>query len=79
MYALQKVGKAGIVLKPKQLQAARQVYKGRDVFLWLLTGFVNPSAIKFSLLLRPSHKATMCEGPGYIPRGQGTCMFLWGE
>ena len=65
LYTLQKVGKAGIVLKPEQLQAVRHVYKGRDVFLWLLTGFVKPWAMKFSLILRPSHKAAMYEGPGY--------------
>ena len=53
------------MLKPEQLQAVRHVYEGRNVFLWLLTGFVNPSATKFSLVLRPSHKAAMCEGPGY--------------
>ena len=34
-----KVGKAGIVLKPEQLQAVRHMYEGRDVFLWLPTGF----------------------------------------
>ena len=35
-YAVSKVGKAGIVLKPEQLQAVRHMY---DVFLWLPTGF----------------------------------------
>ena len=69
--ALQKVGKAGIVLKPEQLQAVRRVYKGRDVSLWLPTGFVNPSAMKFSFTLRPSHQAAMCEGPGH----EATIMF----
>ena len=38
-YAVQKVGKAGSVLKPEQLQAVRHMYEGRDVFLWLPTGF----------------------------------------
>ena len=38
-YALQKVGKAGTVLKPGPLQAVRHVYEGRDIFLWLPTGF----------------------------------------
>ena len=28
-----------IVLKPEQLQAVRHMYDGRDVFLWLPTGF----------------------------------------
>jgi len=52
VYVLQKVGKAGIVLKPEQLQAVHRVYEERDVSLWLPTGFVNPSAMKFSLVLR---------------------------
>ena len=74
--SIQKVGKAGIVLKPEQLQAVqlqavRYVYEGRNVFLWLLTGFVNPSAMKFSQVLRPSHKVAMSEGPGY----EATIMF----
>ena len=38
-YALQKVRRAGIVLKPEQLQAVRHVYEVGDVFLWLPTGF----------------------------------------
>ena len=37
----------------EQVQAICHAYEGRDVFLWLLTGFVNPSAMKFSLVLRP--------------------------
>ena len=28
-----------IVLKPEQLQAVHHMYDGRDVFLWLPTGF----------------------------------------
>ena len=67
------------MLKPEQLQAVHHVYEGRDVCLWLLTGFVNPSAMKFSLVLRPSHKAAMWEGPGYIPCGQGTCTMFFTE
>ena len=27
------------MLKPEQLQAVRHMYEGRDVFLWLPTGF----------------------------------------
>ena len=38
-YAVSKVGKAGMVLKPEQVQAVRHVYEGKDVFLWLPTGF----------------------------------------
>ena len=38
-YAVCKVGKGGIVLKPEQLQAVCHMYEGRDVFLWLPTGF----------------------------------------
>ena len=67
------------MLKPEQLQAVHHVYEGKDVFLWLLTGFVNPSAMKFSLVLRPSHRATICEGPGYIPHGQVKCTMFFTE
>ena len=38
-YAVCKVGKAGIVLKPEHLQSVRHMCDGRDVFLWLPTGF----------------------------------------
>jgi len=38
-FAVSKIGKEGIVLKPEQLQAVRYIYEGRDVFLWLPTGF----------------------------------------
>ena len=38
-YAVCKAGKAGIVLKPEQLQAVRHV------FLWLSTGLVNLFAL----------------------------------
>ena len=62
MYALQKVGKAGIVLKPEHLQAVRCVYEGRDVSLWLPTGFVNPSAMRFSLVLRPLPQSRFVRG-----------------
>ena len=59
------------MLKLEQLQAVRYMYEGRDVSLWLITGFVNPSAMKFSLVLRHPHKAAMCEEPGY----EATMMF----
>ena len=38
-YALSKVGKEGLVLKKEQLQTIRNLYNGKDVFLWLPTGF----------------------------------------
>ena len=38
-YALSKVGKGGLVLKKEQLQTIRNLYNGKDVFLWLPTGF----------------------------------------
>ena len=38
-HALSKVGKIGMDLKPELVQAIRHLYEGRDVFLWLPTGF----------------------------------------
>ena len=38
-YALSKVGKEGLVLKKEQLQTIHNLYNGKDVFLWLPTGF----------------------------------------
>ena len=38
-YGLRCIGKEGIVMKPEQLEAVRQVCLGKDVFLWLPTGF----------------------------------------
>ena len=38
-YALSKVGKGGLVLKKEQVQTIRNLYNGKDVFLWLPTGF----------------------------------------
>ena len=38
-YAVCKVWKMEIVLKPEQLQAVCHMYDGRDVSLWLPTGF----------------------------------------
>ena len=67
------------MLKPEQVQAVCHMYEGRDVFLWLLTGFVNPLAMKFSLILRPSHKVTMCEGPGYEAKVLGVPVHLVGK
>ena len=37
-YNISNVGKAGMVLKPEQLQAVHHIYKGKDVFLWLPMG-----------------------------------------
>ena len=38
-FALRALGKEGLKLKPEQLQAIRCVSDGKDVFLWLPTGF----------------------------------------
>ena len=38
-YALRAVGKEHMVLKTEQLQAIHHIYDGKDVFLWLPTGF----------------------------------------
>ena len=38
-YALSRVGKPGLVLKDKQLEALKCLYSGSDVFLWVPTGY----------------------------------------
>ena len=38
-YALSKIGKPGIILKEEQRSVVRHIYYGKDVFLWLPTGF----------------------------------------
>ena len=38
-FALSAIGKEGLKLKPEQLQAICHVCDGKDVFLWLPTGF----------------------------------------
>ena len=38
-YALSCVGKPGLVLKDKQLEALKCLYSGSDVFLWVPTGY----------------------------------------
>ena len=38
-YALQKIGAPGMKSKPEQILAIKSVYDGRDVFVWLPTGF----------------------------------------
>ncbi len=38
-YALGCLGKLGMVLKPEQEASIRHIYKGKDVFVWLPTGF----------------------------------------
>lgn len=38
-HALFNEGKPGMNLKPEQLQAIHHLYKGRDILLWLPTGF----------------------------------------
>ena len=38
-YALSKVGKPEMVLKNEQLTAIQHVYNGKDVFVWLPTGY----------------------------------------
>jgi len=36
-------------------------------------------AMMFSLRTQAPHKATLWEGPGYTPRGQGTCTMFFYE
>ena len=40
-YALQRLGSPGMKLTPEQEAAVSTVYNGRDVFVWLPTGFVK--------------------------------------
>ena len=42
-YTLSKVGKPEMVLKNEQLTATQHVYNGKDVFVWLLTGYPSLS------------------------------------
>ena len=39
LYGLLRIGKPIITLKAQQLEAVHHMYEGKDVFLWLLTGF----------------------------------------
>ena len=38
-YALQSIGKGDLTLKKEQVESVRYVYDGKDVFVWLPTGF----------------------------------------
>ena len=38
-YALSKVGKPEMVLKNEQLTAIQHIYNGKNVFVWLPTGY----------------------------------------
>ena len=42
-YALSKVGKPEMMLRNEQLTAIQRVYNGKDVFVWLLTGYPSLS------------------------------------
>ena len=44
LYALQCIGCSYLTPKPEQLASVSHVYEGRDVFVWLPTGYC---AIKF--------------------------------
>ena len=46
--ALEQVGKSRVELKPEQEVSIRSVFKGRDVFVWLLTGF-GKSRVNYQL------------------------------
>ena len=39
LYGLLRIGKPEITLKAQQLETIRHMYEGKDVFLWLPTGF----------------------------------------
>ena len=38
-FALQRLDCPGMCLKPEQVASISAVYKGKDVFIWLPTGF----------------------------------------
>ena len=38
-FALEKVGRSSVVLKAEQATCVKHIYEGKDVFLWLPTGF----------------------------------------
>ena len=38
-YTLQSIGKGDLTLKKQQVESVRYVYDGKDVFVWLPTGF----------------------------------------
>ena len=38
-YGLRRLGRSTLTLKPQQLDAVRHVYNGKDVLMWLPTGF----------------------------------------
>ena len=38
-YAMKQIGKDGLPIKDEQKQAIQAVYKGKDVFMWLPTGY----------------------------------------
>ena len=48
-YALSCVKRSHLVLRDKQLDTLRMLYKGNDVFLWVPTGYESLSATKLCL------------------------------
>ena len=38
-YALEKIGRPSVTLKPEQRECIEDMYEGKDVFAWLPTGF----------------------------------------
>jgi len=39
LYALERLGCASVTLKDEQTACVKAIYEGKDVFLWLPTGF----------------------------------------
>ena len=39
LYALERLGCASVTLKDQQTACVKAIYEGKDVFLWLPTGF----------------------------------------
>ena len=66
-YALSKVGKPEMVLKNEQLTAIQHVYNGKDVFVWLPTGYGK--SICYEVLPNDSYLTT---SEGEVKGGQLT-------
>jgi len=39
LYALERLGYASVTLKDEQTACVKAIYEGKDIFLWLPTGF----------------------------------------
>ena len=58
-FALCCIGKGDFTLKAEQLDAIKCIYDGKDVFLWLPTGFGNASATRLCRLFLTTSTVTV--------------------